>query len=47
MYLQRVLRSESWRLLRRTPRVFAARPNTMGSVRSLVTDYINRSWSRH
>jgi len=26
--------------------VFAARPNTMGSVRGLVTDYINRSWSR-
>jgi hypothetical protein len=46
VYLQRVLRSESWRLLRRTPRVFAARPNTMGSVRGLVTDYINRSWIR-
>lgn len=45
-YLQRVLRSESWRMLRRTPRVHAARPNTMGSVRGLVTAYINRSWNR-
>ena len=45
-FLRQVLRSESWRLLRRNPLLFAAAPGTMGNVRDLVTGYINKAWTQ-
>ncbi len=44
-FLRQVLRSESWRMLRRHPDLFAAQPNSMNQVRGLVTGYIKRTWS--
>ncbi len=44
-YLREVLRSESWRMLRRAPPVFAAVPDPVGSVRSLMAGYIRKAWS--
>jgi hypothetical protein len=44
-FLHQVLRSESWRLLRRNPLLFAAAPGTLGNVRDLVTGYINKAWT--
>lgn len=44
-YLREVLRSESWRMLRRSPPVFAAVPDPVGSVRSLMAGYIRRIWT--
>ena len=45
-YLRQVLRSESWRMLRRTPKVFAAGPDPLASVRGLMSGYFKRAWSR-
>jgi hypothetical protein len=45
-FLHQVLRSESWRLLRRNPLLFAAAPGTLGNVRDLVTGYINKAWTQ-
>ena len=44
-YLRQVLRSESWRMLRRTPQVFAAEPDSLSSVRGLMTGYFKKAWS--
>lgn len=44
-YLRQVLRSESWRMLRRSPPVFAAVPDPVGSVRSLMAGYIRKVWT--
>jgi hypothetical protein len=44
-FLREVLRSESWRMLRRTPPVFAAVPDPVGSVRSLMAGYIRKVWT--
>ncbi len=44
-YLREVLRSESWRMLRRSPPIFAAVPDPVGSVRSLMAGYIRRVWT--
>ncbi len=43
-YLEQVLRSESWRLLRRNPPLHAADPNTLGRVRSLMLGYFKKAW---
>jgi hypothetical protein len=45
-YLRQVLRSESWRMLRRSPQVFAAEPDSLTSVRGLMVGYFKRAWSR-
>ena len=45
-YLRQILRSESWRMLRRTPQVFAAGPDPISSVRGLMSNYFKRAWAR-
>jgi hypothetical protein len=45
-FLRQVLRSESWRMLRRTPQVFAAEPDSLTSVRGLMVGYFKRAWSQ-
>ncbi|MCS6947916.1 MAG: hypothetical protein NZM12_09895 [Steroidobacteraceae bacterium] len=44
-YLADVLRSESWHMLRRDPPLFAAVPDAVHSMRTLMADYIRRAWS--
>lgn len=43
-YLEQVLRSESWRMLRRNPPLHAADPDTLGQVRSLMVGYFKKAW---
>lgn len=43
-YLEQVLRSESWRMLRRNPPLHAADPQTLGRVRSLMLGYFKKAW---
>ena len=43
-YLEQVLRSESWRMLRRNPPLHAADPKTLGRVRSLMLGYFKKAW---
>jgi hypothetical protein len=43
-YLEHVLRSESWRMLRRNPPLYAADPDTLGTVRSLMVGYFKKAW---
>ncbi len=43
-YLEQVLRSESWRMLRRMPPLHAADPETLGKVRSLMLGYFKKAW---
>jgi len=45
-FLRQVLRSESWRMLRRSSQVFAAEPDSLTSVRGLMASYFRRAWSR-
>jgi hypothetical protein len=45
-YLRQILRSESWRMLRRSPQVFAAGPDPLTSVRGLMSSYFKRAWSK-
>jgi hypothetical protein len=45
-FLRQVLRSESWRMLRRSPQVFAALPDSLTSVRGLMVGYFKKAWSR-
>ena len=45
-YLNRVLRSENWRLLRRNPSVFSALADPMATVRGLMVGYIRNAWSQ-
>ncbi|HKT74697.1 MAG TPA: HD domain-containing protein [Steroidobacteraceae bacterium] len=44
-YLRQILRSESWRLLRRNPPIFAATADPMSTMRGLMLGYIKRVWS--
>jgi hypothetical protein len=44
-YLNRVLRSENWRLLRRNPPVFSALADPMATVRGLMVGYIRNAWA--
>lgn len=44
-YLRQILRSESWRMLRRNPQVFAAQPDSMTNVRGLMVGYFKKVWS--
>ena len=45
-YLEQVLRSESWRLLRRQPPLHAAEPDTLTRVRGLMLGYFKKAWLR-
>jgi hypothetical protein len=45
-YLRQILRSESWRMLRRTPQVFTAGPDPLTSVRGLMSSYFKRAWQK-
>ena len=45
-FLDQVLRSESWRMLRRNPPLFAADPSTLADVRGLMLGYFKRAWMR-
>jgi hypothetical protein len=45
-FLAQVLRSESWRLLRRNPPLYAANPNTMAEVRDQMLGLFKRAWLR-
>ena len=44
LYLEQVLRSESWRLLRRNPPLHAADPDTLNRVRGLMAGYFRKAW---
>jgi hypothetical protein len=44
-YLRQILRSENWRLLRRSPPIFAASADPMSTMRGLMLGYIKRVWS--
>ena len=39
------LRSESWKMLRRNPPVFAAVPDAVGNMRGLMAGYIRMAWT--
>ena len=43
-YLEQILRSESWRLLRRNPPLHAADPDTLNRVRGLMLGYFRKAW---
>ena len=45
-FLEQVLRSESWRMLRRNPPLYAASPDTLADVRGLMLGYFKRAWLR-
>jgi hypothetical protein len=45
-YLDQVLRSESWRMLRRNPPLYAASPDTLDTVRTQMLGYFKKAWLR-
>jgi hypothetical protein len=45
-FLNQILRSESWQLLRRRPPLFAAHPDPMGNMRGHMLSYIKKAWSQ-
>lgn len=45
-FLQRILRSENWQLLRRSPPLSAADPQATARMRSLMVGYFKKSWLR-
>ncbi len=45
-FLEQVLRSESWRLLRRNPPLYAADPNALAEVRGQMLSLFKRAWLR-
>jgi hypothetical protein len=45
-FLDQVLRSESWRMLRRNPPLFAAEPDAMARARLHMLGYIKKTWLR-
>jgi len=44
-YLQRVLRAERWRLLRRNPPLFTSTGAELGQVRGLMVDRLKTMWA--
>jgi hypothetical protein len=44
-YLQRVLRAERWRLLRRNPPLFTSEDNQLGHVRGLMVNRLKALWA--
>ena len=45
-FLKQVLRSESWRMLRRNPPLYAASPDTLADVRGQMLMFFKRAWLR-
>jgi hypothetical protein len=45
-FLDQVLRSESWRLLRRNPPLYAAAPDAMATARLQMLGHIKKTWLR-
>jgi len=45
-FLEQVLRSESWRMLRRNPPLFAAEPDAMAKARLAMLGYFKKTWLR-
>ncbi|HEX4025543.1 MAG TPA: HD domain-containing protein [Steroidobacteraceae bacterium] len=45
-YLDQILRSESWLMLRRQPPLHAADPDTLNRVRGLMLGYFKKAWLR-
>jgi len=45
-FLQQVLRSESWRMLRRNPPLYAASQDALAEVRGQMLGYFKRAWMR-
>jgi hypothetical protein len=45
-YLRQILRSERWGMLRRSPQVFAAAPDSIASVRGLMSSYFRQAMAR-
>lgn len=45
-YLELILRSESWRMLRRNPPLHAADPDMLARVRGLMLGYFKKAWLR-
>jgi hypothetical protein len=43
-FLKQVLRTENWRRLQRSPKLFAERPDTLGTVRGMMTEYFKKAW---
>jgi hypothetical protein len=44
-YLQRILRAERWRLLRRNPPLFTSEENQLGEVRGLMVNRLKALWA--
>jgi hypothetical protein len=44
-YLRQILRSESWRMLRRSPQVHTAQPEALANVRGLMVGYFKKVWT--
>src|SRR6202041_2953877 len=44
-YLQRILRAERWRLLRRNPPLFTSEDNQLGQVRGLMVNRLKALWA--
>src|SRR5271165_5789360 len=44
-YLQRILRAERWRQLRRNPPLFTAEENQLGQVRGLMVNHLKALWA--
>jgi hypothetical protein len=44
-YLQRILRAERWRMLRRNPPLFTSEDNQLGQVRGLMVDRLKTLWA--
>jgi len=44
-YLQRILRAERWRLLRRNPPLFTSEDNQLGQVRGLMVTHLRALWA--
>ena len=44
-YLQRMLRAERWRMLRRNPPLFTSEDNQLGQVRGLMVNRLKALWA--
>ncbi len=45
-FLDQVLRSESWRMLRRNPPLYTAGPDALDTVRTQMIGYFKKAWLR-
>ena len=47
LYLDQVLRSESWRMLRRNPPLFVVQPEGLDTVRLQMLGYFRKAFLKH